>query len=134
MIERSERQDPEPCLGPDKRRGSSADRPVAAADDHQRIAPFGDSPAASRAIAAREEFHVDIDAGRLKGPLDALGKRRVAGERAAAAVEEDWDARHLAQANASTAPAYPSSLIARISSRQFIGNGASARGSPDPCV
>ena len=62
MVERSERQDAEPGLGPDQRRGRRADRPVAAADDQQLVAALGNRRAADRAIAAVDQLDLGVDA------------------------------------------------------------------------
>ena len=86
MVESPERQDPEPRSGPDQRRGRGADRSVAAADDQQRIAAFGDGARPNGAVAAREQLDFDVEPGRLERIAHFIGERIVGGERAAVAV------------------------------------------------
>ena len=73
MVERPQGQDAEPGVGPDERRSRSADSAVAAADDQQGIAAFGDRLAAYRAIAAGDQLDVGIDFGFPEGVGNLAG-------------------------------------------------------------
>ena len=94
MIERSQGQDAEDGVGAHQRRGGGADRPVAAADDQQRVATLRNRLAAHRAIAALDKLDLTIHAGLGQRRRDLVGDFRIRRDRSAAAVEQDGR-RHL---------------------------------------
>ena len=86
MVERAERQDPEPGFGPDQRRCSRADRAVASADHHQLIAALGKHAASHCAVATADQLDLGVDAGLLKRLGDLVADLRVSGDGTAPAI------------------------------------------------
>ncbi len=96
MVERSERQYAKQGVGARQRRSGGADRSVAAADDQQRSAAFGNCAAAHFALAAVDQLDLASTPAFTKRRARPFGKLRVGGERAAAAVDQNGDAHHCA--------------------------------------
>ena len=109
----------------DERRGCRADRPVAAADDQQRVAALGDRSRADRAIAAVRQLDLDVEARRRERFFDPSGELRVGGKRAAAAVEENGNSHR------SCHDAGASALRSRIPFRLGLASGVH---SPTRCA
>ena len=57
--------------------GGGADRPVAAADDQQRITAFGGRAAARRAFAAVDQLDLGVDSGCFERRGDFFADLRV---------------------------------------------------------
>ena len=80
---------PSDGVGADQRRGGGADRPVAAADDQQRVATLRNRLAAHRAIAALDKLDLTIHAGLGQRRRDLVGDFRIRRDRSAAAIEQN---------------------------------------------